>query len=40
MTPNKLGKQLQMNSSLSSSDTNIVNIKNHANQNGRNIKTP
>jgi len=40
MTPNKLGKQLQMNSSLSSSDTNIVNIKNHATQNGRNIKTP
>ena len=29
-----------MNSSLSSSDTNIVNIKNHATQNGRNIKTP
>ena len=40
MTPNKLGKQLQMNSSISSSDTNIVNIKNHATQNGRNIKTP
>mgnify|MGYP004564150059 CR=1 FL=1 len=30
MTPNKLGKQnmLQTNTSLSSSDTNIVNIKN------------
>lgn len=32
MTPNKLGKQnmLQTNTSLSSSDTNIVNIKNQA----------
>ncbi len=43
MTPNKLGKQnmLQTNTSLSSSDTNIVNIKNQgAKDNGRNIKTP
>jgi len=46
MTPNKLGKQgniLQTNTSLSSSDTNIVNIKNQAGsqkENGRNIKTP
>ena len=41
VTPIKIGKQLQMNSSLSSSESaNIVNIKNQAILNGRNIKTP
>lgn len=42
MTPNKVGKQstLQTNTSLSSSDMNIVNIKNQGDPKGRNIKTP